>query len=260
MIRDKLFVEGVEYKEQAQVHPQKGSGEGQGVSILSWNVECLRTCLLDIDFISFIEQYDLIFCSVTWQTSRDSFELSGYECFDVPRLSSLTANRRNRGHGGICCLSEMNYQMVYKFLKKNPDGFLWVQLDREFFDLEQNICICFTYIPPKDSKYYKLSEIDLFETLETGIRQYSSHGSIAIMGDINARTGQRNDFAPDSHPYEKFIDPLIGVNDNFSYEFQTARSSMDPEVNSSGLTLLDICKGADIRICNGRLYGDADIG
>ena len=132
------------------------------------------------------------------------------------------------------CLSEMNYQKVYKFLKKNPDGFLWVQLDREFFDLEQNICICFTYIPPKDSKYYKLSEIDPFETLETGIRQYSSHGSIAIMGDINARTGQRNDFASDSHPYEKFIDPLIGVDDNFSYEFQTARSSMDPEVNSSG--------------------------
>ena len=82
-------------------------------------------------------------------------------------------------------------------------------------DLEQNICICFTYIPPKDSKY-KLSEIDPFETLETGIRQYSSHGYIAIMGNINARTGQRNEFASDSHPYEKFIDPLIGVDDDFS--------------------------------------------
>ena len=66
------------------------------------------------------------------------------------------------------------------------------------------------------------------------------------MGDINARTGQRDDFASDSHPYEKFVDPLIGVDDNFSYEFQTARSSMDPEVNSSGLALLDICKRAYI--------------
>ena len=80
------------------------------------------------------------------------------------------------------------------------------------------------------------------------------------MGDVNAKRDQNNDFPSDSHPYEKFIDPLIGVDDNFSYEFQTARSFIDPEVNSSELTLLDICKGADIRICNRRLYGDADIG
>ena len=60
----------------------------------------------------------MIFCSETWQTSRDSFELSGYECFDVPRLSSLTANRRNRGHGGICLFVRNELSKDVQILEK----------------------------------------------------------------------------------------------------------------------------------------------
>ena len=87
-----------------------------------------------------------------------------------------------------------------------------------------------------------------------------SYGYVATMCDLNAKMGQRHCFALDSQPYETFIYPLISVDDNFSFKLKTARASMDPEVNQSGLTLLDICKGADMNICNGRLFGGADIG
>ena len=85
MTRDKLFEDGVEYKDPVQLD----IGEGHDISSLSWNVECLRTCLEDVEFISFVRSYDLFFCSETWQTAKDSYEISGYKCFDVPRPSSL---------------------------------------------------------------------------------------------------------------------------------------------------------------------------
>ena len=86
----------------------------------------IRYCLQDIVFITFIKQYDLIFCSETWQTSRDSFDPSGYECYDVPPLSSLSTNRRNRGHGGICLFVQNELPKGEQILEKNSDGFLWV--------------------------------------------------------------------------------------------------------------------------------------
>ncbi|MEW8545015.1 MAG: endonuclease/exonuclease/phosphatase family protein, partial [Candidatus Thiodiazotropha sp.] len=230
------------------------------MSILSWNVECLRTCLEDVEFISFVRSHDLFFCSETWQTANDSYEISGYKCIDVPRPSSLTVRKRNRGHGGICLFIRNELLDGITILEQNSDGFLWIKLDKQFFSLQSDICICFSYIPPKDSKYFKMFTVDPFETLEIGVRRYSEVGEIVIMGDLNARTGALNDFSTDSSLFDKYIDTLEGIESEFSSKLLTPRISMDTECNASGFKLLELCKGADLRICNGRLFDDADIG
>ena len=51
-------------------------------------------------------------------------------------------------------------------LETNSDGFIWVKLCKEFFSLADDICLCFAYIPPQDSVYFKSHETGFFESLE----------------------------------------------------------------------------------------------
>ena len=62
LVRDKLFVEGKEYKSHDE-QVKYGSAEERKLSILSWNVECLKTCLDDADEL--LRDFDIIFCCET---------------------------------------------------------------------------------------------------------------------------------------------------------------------------------------------------
>lgn len=68
------------------------------ISIVSWNVEGLSTCLTDNEFLNFVTQFDLIF----WQRPNDKFNIEVYNCICVPRPDSMGRNRC--GHVGICFL------------------------------------------------------------------------------------------------------------------------------------------------------------
>ena len=53
--------------------------------------------------MNFVTQFDLVFCSETWQKHNDKFDIEGYNCISVPRPESLRLKGRGRrGHGGIC--------------------------------------------------------------------------------------------------------------------------------------------------------------
>ena len=92
-------------------------------------------------------------------------------------------------------------------------------------------------------------------------------GEILVLGDLNARSADRKDFAMDTDIFDKYIDSLNGV-DMFCFVQQLLpRASMDKEVNASAKKkkkkkkkLLDLCKSSNLMICNGRMFNDADVG
>ena len=45
---------------------------------------------MDNEFLSFVTQFDLVFCSETWQRRNDKFKIEGYNCICV-----LLRARRN---------------------------------------------------------------------------------------------------------------------------------------------------------------------
>ncbi len=63
----------------------------------------------------------------------------------------------------------------------------------------------FLYIPPKDSVYYNIADVDYFETLESGVRKYSANSKIIIAGDLNARTGERDDGTIPTELFDSYI-------------------------------------------------------
>ena len=76
-------------------------------------------------------------------------------------------------------------------------------------------------------------------------------GNILLCGDMNARTGSKNDyiekdtnfFVPSPIPYEK--------------DFESGRQSADISVNTQGRQLIDLCISLRLRILNGRHKGDS---
>ena len=70
---------------------------------------------------------------------------------------------------------------------------VWCKLERQFFNLDQDIYVCSTYIPPADSVYVKNDSDCPFSESEKSIAKYSMLGEIILMGDFNARKGKLND-------------------------------------------------------------------
>ena len=106
----------------------------------------------------------------------------------------------------------------------------------------------------------KYTRLVFFESLEIGVRRYSSLGEVVIAGDLNARCGNRLDYIQPNGNFENFI-PTIDCNDLESeYAELKPRESRDKVCNSSGVELLDICKSTDLRIANGRIGDDANVG
>ncbi|MEW8546880.1 MAG: reverse transcriptase family protein, partial [Candidatus Thiodiazotropha sp.] len=218
--------------------------------------------MTDAEFLNFICENDLIFCSETWQRSNDNFDIQNYHCISVPRPESLhIRGKGKRGHGGICLYINNNIYEGVEVMERISEGFLWIKLKKAFFSMQHDLFICFCYIPPKDSVYFKTAETDLFDILEKGIRYYSDYGLVGVFGDLNCRTGLLSDEPINCEKIDKYIDSLNGANLIESQNIAVGRRfSLDKKTDSSGLKLLGICKEAGLRIVNGRLGSDKGLG
>ena len=91
---------------------------------------------------------------------------------------------------------------------------------------------------------------EVFEELEKDTLNFSSKGSIFLLGDFNSRTGKYSDsVCHDGHN--------IITKDQSDSDFRLSRrNSYDNELNSHGKRLLDISRSADLKILSGRVSGD----
>ena len=214
----------------------------------------------DTEFVDFVNNFDLFFCCETWQCANDNFELKGYNCLCVPRIESVKSNRKSRrGHDGICLFMREQISNGVHIINSDSNGFMWVKLCKSFFNLETDIYVCVTYIPPSDSVYFKNHDTDFFEQLEQGVRIYSELGNTIIVGDLNARTGCKDDFSLPSDMFETYI-PSVIADETDPVTCISCRKSEDSICNASGTKLLDLCKSTDLRIVNGRVGDDDGIG
>ena len=62
-------------------------------SIIACNVEGLKNCLADIDFLCFVNNVVVVFCGETWQGKSDSFQIT---CVSVPGKESIKRKRKSR--------------------------------------------------------------------------------------------------------------------------------------------------------------------
>ena len=132
------------------------------------------------------------------------------------------------------------------------NNFHWIQLQKEFFNLHNDIFICTVYYPPSTSAYLSNdNDSEIFQLIEKDIFTYQNLGNIIICGDFNARCGAGNDFVTD------YVDDYVPTDACYVVDYCKKRQSKDSKFDTRGKELLDFCIGNNLSILNGRMLGDS---
>ena len=126
------------------------------LSISSWNVQGLFyrnnnerfSKLNDTEFVNQIKS-DIVCLLETKAEKGDNLTMKGYTL-----LKHCLRQRRGKGiYGGIALYAKMSIAKGITILNTKSTEYLWVKLDKFFFNHQRDIYICFVYNSPKNSTF-----------------------------------------------------------------------------------------------------------
>ena len=179
----------------------------------------------------------------------DQLQLEGFKCYNVCRKKK----RQGRNSGGI---AEYVHETITKGVQKIPSNGsenLMIKLKQNYFGLNRDVIICFSYCVPENSSYQVREQLDIFGDLELKLSSVGTHVDKICLGDFNARTGIDLDYL-DSEDNTDIPIPLDLY--EIDSERPLLRQNLDKMTNKYGNYLLSLCKSVPLRICNGRKLGD----
>ncbi|XP_013384075.1 uncharacterized protein LOC106154306 [Lingula anatina] len=133
-------------------------------------------------------------------------------------------------------------------LESKSENILWVRLSSQSFGLQQDLYLCAVYVKPSNGA---LDE-STFEILESEIAAYAPSGTVCLLGDFNARTGNLQD----TTVCENTPSAMIPNKPNTS-RICLQRNNLDSVINPQGRTLVDLCIASSMKILNGRTIGNS---
>ena len=217
------------------------------LNVLSFNVEGLSTISDDPDFNNLLDKHDVCLLTETWRKEDTKLNLEGFWDFSQIRPKHRKAFRHS---GGITVFVKHHIKPGIR-VALSTEGFVWLKLDKHFFQFANDVYLCTAYIPPQYTCKNIHAKTDYFQSLIDSCFKYSCLGNIVIAGDLNARIG--NDLL-DEAPSAQVINDLLP--DESSDYASCQRSSCDTVTNSFGKKLKDLCHGFNLQIANGMVPGD----
>jgi len=216
------------------------------LKFLTWNVNGLISKFSDPDFFAYLKKFSFICLCETFVSFVDCSEsMKDYVSFIAPakRLS-----KQGRLSGGVLCLIKREMLEYFEYIGCKYDNVLVFKISRTLFDVERDILLFCTYVPPISSPFYDSSDIaNGIDAIERCILDIMDlHGNCAIMlcGDLNARTGLLNTVCRSD------------VDDLNTDVMEESRESSDKVTNEFGNHLISACIALDLTILNGCLTSD----
>ena len=204
-----------------------------------------------------IKKYDLVLLNEIWTNHQSAIDITGYESYCSHR--KRVDNKARRLSGGVICYVKSCHTRGIKLVQNETSDILWLMLDKHYFGTKNEILLCLTYIPPEHSGGSRNNEDDMFDRIILDISKLSSlydDVSFMVCGDLNGRTGSLSDFI--EHDKAEYL-PL--PEDYIEDQVETSvRVNMDKVCNAQGKRLLELCKMCSLRITNGRIGADKNIG
>ena len=221
---------------------------------LSWNINHQRDkyegIKFDIPDVKKILQNHDVFCL---QETKGAVTINGFKCFN--------SNRKNSNSGGVCIgIRKSLATGVREVCSSACEDVVIVKLKANYFNLEKDINLVNVYNSPANGSYkkrLKLSGDDDVTTLEhlaELLANIPATEDIALLGDLNARTGTLEDtltpsgFTDCSNELEEQINASTGG--------IPARNNMDHTLNSNGKPFIELVQTSGLIILNGRTIGD----
>ena len=158
--------------------------------------------------------------------------------------------------GGIVVYIKDSISAGVDIVKNHFNTIIWFKLNNKCFKTANDVYLSCVYISGENSPAYNHIDVDLFSILQSDITHFQSHGTVLLCGDWNARVG--NGSRPDSIVCDRYVDSID--DDDYLPDVPLPRRSLDSICNPHGIKLLDLCKSTSMRIANGRLGSDHQIG
>ena len=149
------------------------------------------------------------------------------------------------------------------------------KLDKEYFGWDEHVFLVFVYMRPNTSTRNDLHDgANCYDLLLDQLSKVSDQGGVVIAGDMNARTGEREDCMVINNKNGELqqldrqqILNQIDLNENALCEndfvlngMSVKRVNCDKKVNDYGVKLIQLCYACDLVIMNGRAGVDRSKG
>ena len=162
--------------------------------------------LQDREFLKNICENDIICLSEIHTGFEEDINIEGYHCFKLCRPQN---KKIKRFFGGIAIYYKISLKEGIKFLEHKNDDYVWFKLSKISFGLPEDVFMCYAYIPPENSSYYKARGQDTLSFIEDDIQKFSDKGSVFLCGDLNSRTGCEPDYIAEDYISDEDRDNCI---------------------------------------------------
>ena len=127
----------------------------------------LKRKLCDIDFISYIQSFDILLLGETWISKDDpnDFDIKGFECSHVFAQKSLGV-KSGRYSGGVSVYYKTCLKPYITVVEKSEFGIIWIKIDKSILPYNEDAFFCYVYVRDPKSQVLRHEEFDYFEVLE----------------------------------------------------------------------------------------------
>ena len=188
-----------------------------------------------------------IFCALeSW--TRDTFDFNiHFQNCSVFHAPAIKLSRLGRLSGGVVVIVKNSIASFVTEIKTMCDNLISLRLSKHMLQLEQDLILTFTYVPPYQSSYYKNKDtncaIDNLQAHYLNLTENELDCNFLLFGDLNARIGN---WLPDCSDDE----------DEFYHKNDNVRNSFDLETNFYARNLKEFCTLFDLTPLNGNCIGD----
>ena len=166
------------------------------LSIASWNINGLKNKSIDKgrdpELIAEIKKHHMVCLSETHTGNDYTIEIDG---FDTTIIKTRPICKKiNKYYGGmiLCIRKDIKHGTVLQ--ENTSTECIWVKIGKKAFNLTKDLYVGFNYILPGNSTHLHALAKDPIEDLDRTICSLKAKGNVLVMGDLNGRTGLRDDF------------------------------------------------------------------
>jgi exonuclease III len=201
--------------------------------------------LENAEFIKFIDQYNFVCLTETF-TSNTKFD-KVFKNHDSYCSKAKKLSRQGRLSGGVMILSDKCLSKYVHQINTDVENIIILKVLKELFGTDKDVLLMGLYIPPYDSKYWKVTEngfgLEVLEKCMLDLEINIDNFHLMMFGDFNARTANHNiDFSLSDDLTCDDIDSLMKL---------VQRKSEDTIMNQFGEQVLELCNIFDCVILNG---------
>lgn len=164
----------------------------KSLEFLSWNIQGIKSKaqgdkLISDEFIEAIKNKHIVALTETHSVKRDTLSVPGYVVYKGCRPTK-------KDKGGVAFLIHASIKKGVTFISSTTCDLIWCKLSKDFFNFPNNIYVACFYASPVNSNWHvKNKNIKPYEVLELDVTKFNGLGSVILLGDFNARVGDRNE-------------------------------------------------------------------